>query len=64
MRVHNVNEGDFVGETDFPIHSAGHARFAFVRFAHIRIVIKFGAHHDANLLTAFVGADFIVPTVF
>jgi len=30
MRVNNVNEGDFVGETDFTIHSAGHARFAFV----------------------------------
>jgi hypothetical protein len=63
VRVRNGNEGDFVGETDFSILSAGHARFAFVWFALISFVIPFVAHHDADLLTAFVGACFIVPTV-
>ena len=62
VRVRNGNKGDFVGETDFPIHSAGHARFAFVWFALSSIVIISVAHHDADLSTAFVGADFIVPT--
>jgi hypothetical protein len=62
MIENNVNPGDFIGETDFLILSAGHARFGFVLRAHIRIGIDVVAHHDADLVTAFVGADFIVPT--
>lgn len=62
MIENNVNPGDFIGETDFIILSAGHARFGFVLRAQIRIGIDVVAHHDADLVTAFVGADFIVPT--
>jgi len=62
MIENNVNPGDFIGETDFIILSAGHARFGFVLRAQCRIGIFVVAHHDADLVTAFVGADFIVPT--
>jgi hypothetical protein len=62
MIENNVNPGDFIGETDFFILSAGHARFGFVIRAQVRIGIDVVAHHDADLVTAFVGADFIVPT--
>ena len=62
MIENNVNPGDFIGETGLIILSAGHASFGFDLRAQIRIGIDFVAHHDADLVTAFVGADFIVPT--
>lgn len=62
MLEYNVNHADFIGETDFIILSAGHARFGFVGFAKLRCGIPVVAHHDADLFTAFVGAEFIVPT--
>lgn len=62
MLVNNVNHADFIGETDFSILGAGHARFGLVRRAQFRCGIPVVAHHDADLCTAFVGGDFIVPT--